>query len=258
MMKPLWVKALRELRPRLIFGLVMMTWICCVMLWVCSQVDDKPPSESAIKAAVDAGFSASTTHEYGWWLTYAMTVGFTWLIMGTFLAGAGVNTQTTYGLKQGAHSSMLYTLSLPIRRRDLVLTRSLLGAVMAIVLSFVPGLVVWAISPLLTRFPFSLHSAVVYSSFIAAGGMVLYWLSVLFASFLDEQWQLYATWLSAFAIVVLGKLTHLPVLSTFVSFASSEMWLHTQAVPWSIVAVILALSIACLVGTLRIVEQREY
>lgn len=258
MMKPLWIKALRELKPRLIFGVIMMVWTCIVMLYVCTKFDDKKPSPEGVKQAVEAGFTATTTHEYVWWMLYAFAVGFTWVIMGTFLAGAGVNTQTTYGLKQGTHPSMLYTLSLPIRRRDLVLTRSLLGALLSIVLSFVPGLVVAAVSPLITKYPLSFHSVFVYSSFIAIGGMVLYWLSVLYASFLDEQWQLYATWLSGFVIVLAGELTHLPILSTFVQFSTSELWLKTHTIPWSILAVILGLSIACLVTALRIVEQREY
>lgn len=258
MMKPLWIKALRELKPRLIFGVVMMVWTCLVLLWVSSQFEDKKPSEATIQGAVAAGFSAATTHEYAWWLIYSSSVGFTWLMMGTFLAGAGVNTQTTYGLKQGTHPSMLYTLSLPVRRRDLVLSRSLLGALFAIVLTFLPGLVVWALSPLVTKFPLPLNSVLIYSSFIAAGGMALYWLSVLFASFLDEQWQLYATWITAVIIVLLGQLTRIPVLSTFVHFSSSEIWIRTHTVPWSVAAVILALSITCLVGALRIVEQREY
>lgn len=258
MMKPLWIKALRELKPRLIFGLVMMTWTCIVMLWVSSQFEDTKPSQAVVNQAIAAGFSANTIHEYAWWTVYAFSVGFTLSMMGTFLAGAGVNTQTTFGLKQGAHPSMLYTLSLPIRRRELVLTRSLLGAFFAIALSFVPGLVVCALSPLVTKYPLPLNSVLTYSSFLAVGGMALYWLSVLFASFLDEQWQLYSTWISALVIVLLGELTHFPIFSTFVQFSTSEIWIRTHTIPWSVPAAILTLSIACLICAVRIVEHREY
>jgi hypothetical protein len=258
MMTPLWIRALRELKLRMIFALVMMAWSCTVVLWVSSQFDDKKPSESAIKDAIAAGFSASTIHEHDWWLIYAFSVGFTWLMMGTFLAGAGVNTQTTYGLKQGTHPSMLYTLSLPVRRRDLVLTRSLLGALLAFGLTFLPAVVIAGLSPLLTKFPVPLHTLLIYSCFIAAGGMALYWLSVLFASFLDEQWQLYTTWISAAFIVLLGQLTHIPVFNTFVRFSTGEIWIRTHTISWSVLAIILALSVTCLVSAVRIVEQREY
>src|ERR1035438_4342070 len=45
-----------------------------------------------------------------------------------FLAGSGINSQTTYGLTSGFHGSMLFTLSLPVSRRRLLFVRAGLGA----------------------------------------------------------------------------------------------------------------------------------
>ena len=51
-----------------------------------------------------------------------------------FLAGSGVNSQTTYGLTSGSHGSMLFTLSLPVSRRRLLFVRAGLGAIQTSVL----------------------------------------------------------------------------------------------------------------------------
>jgi len=256
-MTQLWMKAIRESRVRLIMGAVMMGWICCVLVWVSTSMNE-PPGASVLREAAAAGFNQARAHDFLWWRVFVSSAGFTWMMMGTFLAGAGMNTQTMYGTRQGVHPSMLFTLSLPVRRRDLVLTRSLIGALAAFVLAYVPAVVLAAVTPFTTKYPLHLGDAMVYSTFLAVGGMALYWLAVLLSAVLDEQYQLYTSWVCGALIIGLGMLTKLPLISQFVNFTSGAAWNLTHTISWGTVGTLLVISIALLVGTLRIAEQREY
>jgi hypothetical protein len=153
---------------------------------------------------------------------------------------------------------MLFTLSLPIRRRDLVLTRSMVGAVAAVALAYVPAVILAVVTRFTTTHPLAFSDALLYSTFLAAGGMMLYWLTVLFASFLDEQWQLYAGWLCGGAVIAMGMFSKVPGVDQYVKFSTGAMWIQTHSISWTAVGAVLALSIGFLVATLKIAEQREY
>src|ERR1035438_4815038 len=53
-----------------------------------------------------------------------------YIIAANFLAGSGVNSQTTYAATSGFHGSMFFTLSLPVSRRQLLFVRAGLGALL--------------------------------------------------------------------------------------------------------------------------------
>ncbi len=107
------------------------------------------------------------------------------LFAAIFLAGSGVNSQTTYGLTSGFHGSMLFTLSLPVSRRRLLFVRAGLGAIQTSVLVAILAGLTLVQRPIATTAP----EALTYVMRAIICTMAVYALSVLLACLLDEMWQ---------------------------------------------------------------------
>jgi len=117
-------------------------------------------------------------------LQYAAVWGFA----ATMLAGAGLNSQTTWGMAAGYHSSMLFTLSLPVARRKLFAVRAAAGAVETC------ALIVASAVPLVRFFGLSWSTASLYVAGACICSMSAYAISALFACVTGEMWQLYGSW----------------------------------------------------------------
>jgi hypothetical protein len=108
----LWFKAWLETRWRFGFvvGSILLVWVA--PFWL-----------PLFGLRVPAGFPASKL-----WVAIHLGTVLLYIYAAIFLAGSGINTQTTYSATSGFHPSMLFTLSLPVSRRRLLLVRAGLGA----------------------------------------------------------------------------------------------------------------------------------
>lgn len=250
----LWYKAWHEMRLKFLLCSVAILFLVYMTL----MNPHLESSQKVIQAAQSAGFQATEWVRYRWWQVYKM-VCFVWAIYAPMLAGAGINSQTGFGMTRGIHGSMLFTLSLPIRRRTILLNRASLGVAAGLLLALSPAILI----PLLSGWiyptaSFSFSDALCYSLFAYAGGLILYCVSVLFATFLDEQWQLYATWAVLGAVITVDKIFTLSWLKRFFEFVTSQTYLQTHSMPWGMLAICLAISATLLAAAIRVAERREY
>lgn len=122
------------------------------------------------------------------------------LVNAVVLGGAGINTQPAFRPGQSLHGSMLYTLSLPITRRRLVLVRATVGILCATALLAAVLLSLWLIAPGVRELAATAGTVrvVAYVAQILAAVAVASSVSALFATRLDDIWHTYA----ALAVVV--------------------------------------------------------
>jgi len=125
-------------------------------------------------------------------LQYAAVWGFA----ATMLAGAGVNSQTTWGVSAGYHPSMLFTLSLPVTRRKMFAVRAAAGALETCLLITATAV------PFVRFLGLSWSTASLYVAGASVCAMAAYAVSALFACVAGEMWQLYGAWISLGALAV--------------------------------------------------------
>jgi hypothetical protein len=176
-------------------------------------------------------------------------------IAGVYLAGAGIQTQSSWRTTRGIHGSMIFTLSLPVSRLRLFIVRATTGlletaAVIAILISsawaIVPGLRGDSTPSDLLRFAFA--------AFVSTAGF--YSVSLLLATFLEGMWQIYG---SLILIVLLSALSErLPSSLNVERIFTTDSPLVTHVLPWPEMAVFLGLALVLTLAAARIVQTREY
>ena len=80
-----------------------------------------------------------------------------------------------------------FTLSLPLTRGSLVVSRAIVGAVEAFALALIPGLIVALFSPL-TGYSYPLGQAFLFGVLMAGGGMIFYALGFLLSHILRGEY----------------------------------------------------------------------
>ncbi len=117
---------------------------------------------------------------------------FAFILSAVMLASAGINTRTSFRPGQSVEGAMLYTLSLPISRRRLVLVRSAVGAVasLALIVAGLAGL--WLLAPAV-RVALPVPILARYLLAIVAVAGAGFALSTALAAVLDQLWQTYGS-----------------------------------------------------------------
>jgi hypothetical protein len=171
-----------------------------------------------------------------------------------YLAGAGINVQTTYSLSPGFHGSMLFTLSLPVSRRRLFFVRAGLGAIetcvcvtmmAGITLLFKPG-------------GASVLQAIVYETRVIACSMTIYAMSALLACVLDEVWQFNVSVLCVGAIWLLQSHSVLVSHISPLRCMSLVSYPLTAPMPWTLVSTSLIITGLLLYASALVLQRKEY
>jgi hypothetical protein len=104
------------------------------------------------------------------------------------LAGAGVNTQTAWGMMKGFHGSMYFLLSLPVSRAHLLTVRASVGAALLAAVALAVWLLFLLAAPLFGQ---NIDAAKLFSGLprVLLIGAVFYCQAVWLCSFLDEFWS---------------------------------------------------------------------
>ena len=133
---------------------------------------------------------------------------FLWIIAAVILGLGGL-------LREDAAGSTGFSLALPVSRSKHVLTRAAVGAIEAIVLGFIPGLLVVLLSPLIGR-AFPLSQALMFATMFVLAGLVFFALGFLLSHVLRGEYAAPAVGLAAIAaFYILTKLPSLEFLSVF-------------------------------------------
>lgn len=183
----LWYKNWLELRFRVVLcGLLILT---IASLFGTFSLD--PPKRAALQSrliavAQDGPWTEQEKLSRGAWTIYGTVVGMTLVPVGALmLAGSGINSQTNYGMMRGLHNSVVYTLSLPVRRRDLLYSRAGMGAA-AYLLFAVAVMAVLPLAAALKGIPIDWTPLAGAWLRIVAGLVLFYSVALIFAVTMDE------------------------------------------------------------------------
>jgi F0F1-type ATP synthase membrane subunit c/vacuolar-type H+-ATPase subunit K len=234
----LWFKAWLETRWRfgLIVGMILLTWL--TPLWLPAFGFRLPPGVPASRI----------------WLGVHLGSLIINFFAAIFLAGSGINTQTTYGAKLGFNNSMLFTLSLPVSRRRLLFVRAGLGAIQTSIL-----VAIMAVYTLLQR-PES-TSALQALAFLTRSivcTMAIYSFAVLLACLLDELWQFTVGSLCWLVVLALGfKFNAVSRISPLrgMSLISYPI---TAPMPWTPLAASLVFAGVLLCASVLVLQRKEF
>jgi hypothetical protein len=173
-----------------------------------------------------------------------------------FLGGSGIRTRLGfYGMKPSSIQSTLYTLSLPVSRRRLLLVRAALGLLeMAAISIVLAALVLWIIGPQKNlTITAMIRTLLVSFSF----GIGFYFLSTFLATVLHGAYHLLACYFLFNAFLVFSE--RLGWLSAYVGFRTV---LHSVAItgafPWIQMGISVALGGIFLLASIKIVQAQEY
>lgn len=174
----LWRKAWLEcrLRTALCILLSIQSLISLLML-----LPEKLMEKSSDLSAVALGEKIATSFIL---LFGAMVLP----VCAKILAGAGVNTQTAWGMMKGFHGSMYFLLSLPISRAQLLYVRASLGAGLLVAVAAAAWLLFLLAAPFFGQ---SIDAGRLFASMpkVLLVGAVFYCQAVWLCSFLDEFWS---------------------------------------------------------------------
>jgi hypothetical protein len=228
----IWYRAFLETRGRFCLALAMLTFMALVF----SPRDATKIANSFLDSA-------------------AANTPLLWGMFAIMMAGAGINTQTSFSRRHGVHGSIFYTLSLPVSRRKLLLTRAAVGYAASFLLAIAACLIFWIASPGL-RTLVTLDDLLTYATSLFVGTSVFYSFSVLLAIFLDEVWQFYAS-----AALCMAALMIRPFAGTdwdIFRLVGAKSIPAIDGIWWPGFLGCLLLSGFVLLAAVRLVERREY
>ncbi len=174
-----------------------------------------------------------------------------------WLAGAGITTQPQFQATKGIHGSTLFTLSLPVSRLRLLAVRAALGwlETVGVLAAFCFG--IWFAYPSLKTVA-TPTEMLGFTGTVVAFASVLYFVSVLLATLLEDTWRIFAT-MGAF--VVLWRISgnaHLPAFADVYAAAGHLSPLIAHTMPWMSMAFSAGLSVVLFFAAVKIAEAREY
>jgi hypothetical protein len=234
----LWYKGWLETRFRLLFCLAFMGFLL-VFAYSTRTAAPPPGARSAVFGIVLFSIPSFA------------------IMMCAMLSGAGVATQASFQATKGLHGSTLFTLSLPVSRFRLLAIRAGIGwlEMAGLIATFCCGM--WLASSQL-RGTVTAVEIFEYAETLIACVSALYFLSVLLATFLDDQWRVWGTIISSAALWWLSSHTPLPASADIFRAMGEGSPLLAHIMPWTAMAFSLGLAAVLFLAALKIVQAREY
>jgi len=173
------------------------------------------------------------------------------------LAGAGINTQPALQATKGLHGSTLFTLSLPVSRIRLVAVRASLGWLEMVGVTGALCSGMWIVFPVL-RGMVTAAQMLEYAETLIACTSGLYSITILLATFLDDQWRMWGTMIASAALWWLPAVIPLPASVNIFRAMGEGSPLVAHSMPWPAMAFSLAVAAALFFAALKIVQRLEY
>jgi hypothetical protein len=172
------------------------------------------------------------------------------------LAGAGINVQTNWGMRQGFHPSMQFLLSLPVSRQRLYWTRVALGWTLVLAMMVLSLASLLVLAPL-RGLPLSPAIAVRLLPYLTIGALVYYSVAVVVSAWLDEFWG------GIFCMSLTAAITAYSLAGgagwfALATFIEARPLLHYGQTAWAQGCFYLLLSAALLAAGRYLVNTREY
>jgi len=97
-----------------------------------------------------------------------------------------------------------------------------------------------------------------YTGTLIACASALYFLSVLLATFLDDQWRVWGTMIGSAVLWWLFSHTPLPASANIFQAMGKSSPLIAHTIPWTAIAFSLGLAAVLFFAALKVVQAREY
>lgn len=176
-----------------------------------------------------------------------------WMLAPAVLAGSGIATESPFRAIKGIQGSRAFTLSLPVSRARLLAWRAMAGmtetAATVVIACCVAGLAFPEVRQV------GLAGGCQYAFTVVLCCLPVYALSTLFATFLDQQWQIIGTMAVLFACR--WTIGNGGLLAIFRAMGTASP-LVTHVVPWSAIGFSAGIAALCFLAAAKIVQMREY
>jgi len=194
--------------------------------------------------------------KYLWILLYKGYFQALWIVSVVILGLGGLWQEQVAG-------SASFTLSLPITRKHLVISRAAVGAAEAIVLAIVPLILIWAISPL-AGYSFPLYEAVLHSVLMVGGGLVFYGWGVLLSHSMRNEFSVMALALSVCLVLYIAfNLLRMEIYNPFDLMSGKyqldpDTFLLRGDLPWLPLGVYVLVAATMIFIAAKIAERRDF
>jgi hypothetical protein len=229
----LWYKGWLETRLRLLFSIALVSLVLYLLPWTRNAEAKGAP-------------------------VFLQTTIPTFMVMFcAMLAGAGIATQPPFQVTKGLHGSMLFTLSLPVTRLRLLAVRAAVGWLeLAAMIGFL-CCELWLAIPVVrtSATPFFMCE---YAATLIVCFSSIYFLSVLLATFLEDQWRVQGTVLAVAGWWWLYHRVSLPVSTDIFQAMGKASPLFAHTMPWPAMEFSLVLAAILFFAALKVVQIREY
>lgn len=253
----LWYKAWLDTRVRFVIGLAILSVSGIAIVWSYPQVQELLRTAPSLSIGGDLGKRvaesaaiASTFRGYVWSQWFVKNIAQLWCLFAVILASGGM----PHGSRRGG----IYTLSLPVSRTRLVLTRTLVVTAEVFALAMVPPLLLPVLSPAIGE-SYAFTDALAHGFALFAGGAALFGIALLMSAIFDDVWRPILVVIGVGMIVVLieevspqlGRLTMFSVMS-------GESYYRGNGMPWFGMAISVAASAALVWGAVVTVARRDF
>lgn len=184
----LWYKAWLETRWRFLIGLAVMLILAvgsvmdyravATLMPVAQQLETKGLLGRIVSEAMVV---ESTYRGFVWWEWFKQNLPQSWTLLAVLLGSGGL-LANAYG------DSALFTLSLPVSRNRLLLTRAGVALGELLVLAFAPSLVIPLISSAVGQ-SYDAGDALVHAGCVFVGGTVFFALALLLSTVFQDIWR---------------------------------------------------------------------
>ena len=256
----LWQKAWRETRWRFISAIVILTVMAGSNVYeylvtermlpqLTERVETRIAEAGALGAALREAFEVQKTFRgFIWYQTFNQNL----VQMGVFFAillGCGGL------LSESSKGSALFTLSLPVTRKQLLGARTGVGLAQLFAISIIPPLAISILAPTVGQ-RFSVVDAIAHGLCIFVVATVFFSLASFLSTLFGDIWRPLLIAIGIACVMAFASLVA-PQLSIF-SVMSGESYFRTGTLPWAGMLTSAVLATALLYSAAETLERRDF
>ena len=254
----LWYKSWLETRSRFLIGLALLICSAGATVFVYPRVQELLTTVPSMdlggemgRKVREAAVLAGSYRGYVWSQWYRQNAIQLWTIFAVILGTGGLLSQMSGG-------GGLFTLSLPVSRRELLTVRAAAGLAELLILALVPSLLISLLSPAVGE-RYAIGDALVHAMCLFVAGAVFFSLSFLLSTVFSDVWRpllsaLFAAGFLALAEQLVDGLSRYSVIGAM----SGETYFRGGRLPWPGLIVSVTLSAAMLYGAVVNLARRDF
>ena len=252
----IWQHAFLETRWRFLIGLVLLPVSAAFVVFSYPQLTSltqsvTPAPNTALGREIGEAIELSKTYDgYVWSQWFRQN--------GSQLGGLFAVIIGTGGLLSQTAAARLFTLSLPVSREQLLGARAAAGLAQMLVLALVPALAIVVVSPLIAK-SFPLLDALAYAMCAFAGSAVLFSVAFLFSSMFSNVWAPVVLALcTGSALRMLDEISNGNGQFSLFQMMHGESYFNGHGLPWLMLLVSAAVSLALLYAGTRLIARQDF